>query len=216
MPPEEVRYQVDEEKEYDGLTVEIPKGPVWLLKRDGEEEMHGPFNFFQVREFLKDGTFSPNDKISRQGTNRFNRLANQYEFNVEYSVENEYSEKGETIRIYIRRRHPRADYIADIRLTANSGTAYVGRCVNISAGGILAEVPELENVEINDAFALKIFPAAISRELMATVKVTNVIAKSPRAVSLQFDNISEETKLEIENFVRKALRKEATIVNRRV
>ncbi|NUM87893.1 MAG: PilZ domain-containing protein [Bdellovibrionales bacterium] len=195
-----------EESNFEGIVAEVSMDPIWLIKQGTSETATGPFRFLDVVKFLKEGKLSKNDKISRVGTNRFQKISQQYEFSVAYSVETVVRGGVETQRIVIRRRHPRVAYVANVQIIKGQ-QAIAGTCVNISAGGVLVEAPRLE-LTVGDKLILRVLPALIPRPIQCSVTVMGKVPKIPPGYSLQFDDLKKEDKEAIEFFVSETLKKE--------
>lgn len=192
---------------YDGLTAEIPGDPIWMIKPVNSEMVSGPFRFLDVVKFLEQGKISKNDKISKQGTNRFVKIQQQYEFNVKFSLETVIEHGVEKQKILIRRRHPRVPYIADVQVMSKLGLL-TGSCVNISAGGILMELPKAE-FNLGDIIEVKILPAIITKPIFCKSMVIGRIPKIPPAFALKFEDLKKEDKEVIEFYVQEALKRES-------
>jgi hypothetical protein len=67
-----------DQSSFNGITAEIPADAIWLIKQNNSESVSGPFKFLDVVKLLELGKISKNDKISRTGTNRFNKISQQY------------------------------------------------------------------------------------------------------------------------------------------
>lgn len=197
-----------DQSSYDGLTVEIPVEPIWLIKQANSEAVSGPFRFLDVVKFLESGKLSKNDKISKVGTNRFVKIQQQYEFNVKFNVESVMEKGVEIQKILIKRRHPRVPYITGIQIVGKQGL-HVGDCVNISAGGILMEVPKAE-FQLGDIFEIKILPGLIPKAITCNAMVIGRIPKIPPAYAVRFENLKNEDKEAIEYFIHEALKREMT------
>lgn len=191
---------------FDGITAEIPTDPIWLVKPANAETVSGPFRFLDVVKFLEEGKITKNDKVSRVGANRFVRIQQQYEFNVKYSVETVVEGGVEKQKIFIRRRHPRVPYITGIQVMSKHGLL-PGTCVNISAGGILMEMPKAE-FNLGDIVELKILPGLIPRAISCKSLVIGRIPKIPPGYALKFEDLKKEDKEAIEHFVAEALKRE--------
>lgn len=191
---------------FDGITAEIPTDPIWLVKPANTEAVSGPFRFLEVMKFLEEGKITKNDKISRVGANRFVRIQQQYEFNVKYSIETVVEGGVEKQKIFIRRRHPRVPYITGIQVMSRHGLL-PGTCVNISAGGILMEMPKAE-FNLGDIVELKILPGLIPRAISCKSLVIGRIPKIPPGFALKFEDLKQEDKEAIEHFVAEALKRE--------
>ncbi len=205
-PAPEPKMEVTDERTFDGITAEIPVEPIWLIKQGNSENVSGPFRFLEVVEFLKNGKLNKNDKISRQGTNRFQKIAQQYEFNVSYSLETVVREGVEVQKIFIRRRHPRVAYMADVQIT-RQGQILAGRCVNISAGGVMVELPKAD-LELGETLQMKILPDVIPRQISCAVLVIGKVPKIPPGFAFKFETLLKEDKEAIEYFVNEALKRE--------
>lgn len=195
-----------ESEQFDGLVAEIPTGPIWLIKPSTSDVVSGPYRFLDVIKLLEDGKLTRNDKIARTGTKAFTKISQQYEFNVKYSVEN-VVEKGQEIqKILIRRRHPRVPYITGVQITSKRGMQ-AGNCVNISAGGILVEMPKAE-FNLGEAVEIKLLPGLISRTIFCKGLVIGKIPKIPPGFALKFEGLKPEDKEAIEFFVQESLKRE--------
>ena len=190
----------------EGIVVEIPQGPIWLIKQERSERVTGPYSFQQVIDLLRTGQITKEDKISKQGTNRFAKIAQQYEFNVKYSVETVVEDGVERQKILIKRRHPRAAYMTDVHVM-KVGRKWLGKCVNVSAGGILLESGDLE-AALGDTVMIEIMPGAISRKISVSALVIGRIPKKPPGFALRFVDLKTEDKEAIEYFVMESLKKE--------
>lgn len=191
---------------FDGITAEIPIDPIWLVKPANAETISGPFRFLEVMKFLEEGRLTKNDKISKVGANRFVKIQQQYEFNVKYSVEMVVEGGIEKQKILIRRRHPRVPYITGIQVMCKHGLL-PGTCVNISAGGILMEMPKAD-FNLGEIVELKILPGLIQRAISCKSLVIGRIPKIPPGYALKFEDLKNEDKEAIEFFVAEALRRE--------
>lgn len=191
---------------FDGITAEISADPVWLIKGNNTENVSGPFRFLEVIKLLEQGKITKNDKISKAGTNRFQKIAQQYEFNVHFEI-TKFTENGlQKEKILIRRRHPRVDYFANVQLIRGGATTQ-GACVNISAGGVLVEAPKLD-LPIGETVEVKILPATITRLIHCKAQVMSKVPKIPPGFALEFTELKPEDKTAIEQFVAEALKKE--------
>ncbi len=192
--------------DFDGLTAEIPSDPIWLVKQANSELVSGPFKFLDVAKFLAEGKVSKNDKISKVGSKSFVRIAQQYEFNVKYSVETVVEGGIEKQKIFIRRRHPRLPYLAPIQIT-HKGAPIAGTCINISAGGILMEVAKAE-FNLGDVVELKILPAIIKQPISCSSLVIGKIPKIPPGYALKFQDLKPGDKEAIEFFIQESMKRE--------
>jgi hypothetical protein len=194
------------EESFDGITAELSNDPVWLVKMGNSDAVAGPFRFLEVVKFLEQGKINKNDKISRSGSNRFVKILQQYEFNVKFSVE-QVMEKGvERQKIFIRRRHPRVPYITDLQILSKHGQQ-VGSCVNISAGGILIEVPKTD-FNLGEIIEVKVLPALIPRSVSCRAQIIGKVPKIPPGYALKFEDLKAEDKEAIEHFIQDYLRRE--------
>ena len=191
---------------FDGVTAEIPTDPIWLVKQANSEAVSGPFRFLQIVKFLEQGKLTKNDKISKVGTNRFIKILQQYEFNVSYSLENVVEDGIEKQKIFIRRRHPRVPYITGVQIASKNGLI-AGSCVNVSAGGILVEVPKAD-MALGDILDIKILPGLIPRTITCKMLLIGKIPKVPPGLAFKFEMLKPEDKEAIEHFVHEALRRE--------
>lgn len=192
---------------FDGITAQIPMDPIWLVKRGNLETVAGPFRFLEVVKLLEEGKLNKNDKISREGTNRFVKIQQQYEFNVKFVVETVVENGVEVQRIVIKRRHPRVPYLTDVQITGKAGVQ-VAACVNISAGGILVEMPK-GDFTLGDILDIKLLPTKmIDKTVACKAMVIGKIPKMPPGFALKFENLKSEDKEAIEFFVAEALKRE--------
>jgi hypothetical protein len=191
---------------FDGITAEIPTDPIWLVKPANAENTSGPFRFLEVVKYLEEGRLTKNDKISRVGANRFVKIAQQYEFNVKYSVETVVEGGLEKQKIFIRRRHPRVPYITGIQVMSKHGLL-PGTCVNISAGGILMEMPKAE-FNLGEILELKIMPGLIQKAISCKSLVIGRIPKIPPGYALKFEDLKPEDKEIIEHYVTESLKRQ--------
>jgi len=157
-------------------------------------------------KYLEEGRLTKNDKISRVGANRFVKIAQQYEFNVKYSVETVVEGGLEKQKIFIRRRHPRVPYITGIQVMSKHGLL-PGTCVNISAGGILMEMPKAE-FNLGEILELKILPGLIQKTISCKSLVIGRIPKIPPGYALKFEDLKPEDKEIIEHYVTESLKRE--------
>ncbi len=195
-----------EQGSFDGITAEIPIDPIWLIKRASSEAVSGPFRFLEVIKFLQEGSLNKNDKISKVGTNRFVKIQQQYEFNVNYSVETVVEHGVERQKILIKRRHPRVPYFTGVQVMGKQGLL-VGNCVNISAGGILMEIPKAD-FNLGDVLEIKILPGMITRSINCRSLVIGKIPKIPPGFALKFEDLKLEDKEAIEFYVQETLKRE--------
>lgn len=191
---------------YDGITAEIPADPIWLIKKNESENVMGPFRFLEVMKFLQEGKISKNDKISKLGSNRYCKILQQYEFNVQYTLETVVEGGVEKQKILIRRRHPRVPYMADIQVT-RGGAMTLATCVNISAGGVLAEASKVD-FALGEMVEIKILPGLINRTIVCKALVIGKIPKMPPGFAFKFEELKREDKEAIEYFVQAGLKKE--------
>ena len=168
--------------------------------------MSGPYGFQQVIDMLQTRQLTKEDKISKQGTNRFCKISQQYEFNVKFTAESVVEDGVERKKILIKRRHPRVAYLTEVHVM-KVGRKWLGTCVNISAGGILIESPDLD-VALGEKVQVEILPGAIERKITLEALVIGKIPKKPPGFALRFLNLSVEDKEAIEYFVIGALKKE--------
>ncbi|MCO5142114.1 MAG: PilZ domain-containing protein [Oligoflexia bacterium] len=208
MPPAKLTKEKNDRDQgsYDGITAEISSDAIWLIKQGVSDNAVGPFRFLDIKKFLDEGKLSKNDKISKVGTNRFVKISQQYEFNVQFSVETVIERGVEKQKILIKRRHPRVPYISDVQVTCRLGLV-VGSCVNLSAGGILLELPKSE-LNLGEVIEIKIMPAVIERAISCRALVIGKIPKIPPGYALKFENLKQEDKEAIEYFISEALKKE--------
>lgn len=194
------------EEPFDGLTVEIPQDPIWLIKHDRSDRVSGPLTYQQVMDLLETKQLSRDDKISRSGTNRFNKISQQYEFNVQSSIETIVEGGVERQKILIKRRHPRVAYITEVYVS-KIGRSWLAQCVNVSAGGILLESSEID-VELGDTVEIVMMPGEIERKISASALVIGKIPKRPPGFALRFLNLQRDDKEAIEYYVLNSLKKE--------
>lgn len=200
---------VEKEKDtgsFDGLTAQIPMEPIWLVKRGNLETVAGPFRFLEVIKLLEEGKLNKNDKISREGSNRFVKIQQQYEFNVKFVVETVVENGVERQRIVIKRRHPRVPYLTDVQITTPSGVV-AAACVNISAGGLLIEMAKGE-FSLGQVVEIKVLPSLINKTIACRAMVVGKIPRMPPGYALNFENLKPEDKEAIEFFVSEALKRE--------
>lgn len=191
---------------FDGITAEIPMDPIWLVKQANSEKVSGPFRFLDVIKYLEEGKLTKNDKISRVGTKAFNKIQQQYEFNVKYSVENVIENGQERQKILIRRRHPRIPYMTGVQIVGKVGML-AGTCVNISAGGILMEAPKAE-FNLGEIIEIKILPGLITKPISCKALIIGKIPKIPPGYALKFEDLKQEDKDTIEFFIQETLTRE--------
>lgn len=203
-PP--VAPSVESADAFDGITAEIPTDPIWVVKAGTSENIMGPFRFLEVIKFLEEGKLNKNDKISRVGTNRFCKILQQYEFNVKYTLENVVEGGVEKQKIFIRRRHPRVPYMADVQIQ-HHGQAVQATCINISAGGILIESPK-GGFALGETLAIRILPGLINQPISCDVLVIGKVPKIPPGYALKFKELKQQDKEAIDFFVQEALKKE--------
>lgn len=194
---------------FDGITAQIPMEPIWLVKRGNVETVAGPFRFLEVIKLLEEGKLNKNDKISREGTNRFVKIQQQYEFNVKFVVETVVESGVERQRIVIKRRHPRVSYMTEVQITSKAGVQ-VAACVNVSAGGILIEMPK-GDFTLGDIIDIKMLPSLINKTIVCQAMVIGKIPKIPPGFALKFENLKQEDKEAIEFFVTESLKREMQI-----
>ncbi|MGZ3712764.1 MAG: PilZ domain-containing protein, partial [Bdellovibrionota bacterium] len=209
VPPPRVSLNTLAEKDtgtFDGITAQVPMDPIWLVKRGNLETVAGPFRFLEVIKLLEEGKLNKNDKISREGTNRFVKIQQQYEFNVKFVVETVVESGVERQRIVIKRRHPRVSYMTEVQIAAKGGN-YVAACVNISAGGILIEMSKGE-FALGEIIDIKMMPSLISKMIACKSMVIGKIPKIPPGFALKFENLKPEDKEAIEFFVNESLKRE--------
>lgn len=191
---------------FDGITAEIPTDPIWLVKPANAETTSGPFRFLEVVKYLEEGRLTKNDKISRVGANRFVKISQQYEFNVKFSLENVVEGGVEKQKIFIRRRHPRVPYITGIQVMSKHGLL-PGTCVNISAGGILMEMPKAD-FNLGDIVELKILPGLIPKTISCKALIIGRIPKIPPGYALKFEDLKNDDKEAVEFYVAETLKRE--------
>lgn len=197
---------VREESSYDGITAEIPTDPIWMIKQANSEATSGPFRFLEVVQMLSEGKLTKNDKISRTGSNSFVKIMQQYEFNVKYSLETVIERGVEKQKIFIKRRHPRVPYITGVQLQSRLGLI-AGSCVNISAGGILMEVPKAE-FNLGEILEIKIMPGLIPKAITCKALIIGKIPKIPPGYALKFEDLKNEDKEAIEFYIQETLKRE--------
>jgi hypothetical protein len=207
LPPDARKQSSEHDTDsFDGLTAEIPADPIWMVKRGTAEVVAGPFKFLDVVKFLQEGKLNKNDKISRVGTNRFVKIQHQYEFNVKFTIEVVVENGVEKQKILIKRRHPRVSYITDVQVATKNGSLAC-RCVNISAGGILAENVKAD-FALGDILDIKVLPGLINRPIVCKALIIGKIPKTPPAYALKFESLKPEDKEAIEYFVSESLKRE--------
>ncbi len=191
---------------FDGIVAEIPTDPVWLVKQGNSETVNGPFRFLEIVKFLEEGKLTKNDKISRVGTKSFVKIQQQYEFNVKFSVETVVENGQEKQKILIRRRHPRVPYITGVQIVSKHGLL-AGNCVNISAGGILMEVPKAD-FNLGEIIEVKILPGLIAKSISCKSLIIGKIPKAPPGYALKFEDLKPDDKEAIEYYVQETLKRE--------
>lgn len=191
---------------FDGIVAEIPTDPIWLIKQGNSETVSGPFRFLEVIKFLEEGKLTKNDKISRQGTKSFVKILQQYEFNVKFSIESVVENGQEKQKILIRRRHPRVPYMTGVQIVSKYGLL-AGNCVNISAGGILMEVPKAE-FNLGEIIEVKILPGHIAKSISCKSLIIGKIPKAPPGYALKFEDLKPADKEAIEYYVQETLKRE--------
>lgn len=191
---------------FDGITAEIPTEPMWLIKAGTSETAIGPLRFLEVVKFLNDGKINKNDKISKAGTNRFCKIAQQYEFNVKFTIETVVEGGVEKQKIFIRRRHPRVPYMANIQIQRH-GQMIQGNCINISAGGILMEAPKA-TFALGETLSIKILPGLIHATISCDALVIGKVPKIPPGYALKFKELKASDKEAIDFFVQETLKRE--------
>lgn len=191
---------------FDGITAEIPTDPIWLVKPNNSEMVSGPFRFLEVVKYLEEGKITKNDKISKAGTKSFIKISQQYEFNVKFSVETVVENGVEKQKIFIRRRHPRIPYLANVQVVGKTGLV-AASCVNISAGGILMEAPKAD-FNLGDILEIKILPAVIKQPIACKALVIGRIPKIPPGYALKFEDLKQTDKEAIEFFVQETMKRE--------
>jgi len=191
---------------FDGITAEIPFEAIWMIKSGANEALSGPFAFLDVIKFLGEGKITKNDKISKAGTNRFVKIAQQYEFNVKYSIETVVEKGVERKKILIKRRHPRVPYFTEVQILTKAGFV-TGNCVNVSAGGILMEISKT-SFNLGDILEIKMLPGFIKNTISCRALVIGKIPKMPPGYALKFEDLKQPDKEAIEFFVQEALKRE--------
>lgn len=194
------------QSDFDGIVAEIPMDPIWLVKQGASETVSGPFRFLDVVKFLEEGRLTKNDKISKVGTKAFVKIQQQYEFNVKFSVETVVENGQEKQKILIRRRHPRVPYMTGVQILSKHGLL-AGNCVNISAGGILMEVPKAD-FNLGEIIEVKILPGLIAKAISCKSLIIGKIPKAPPGYALKFEDLKQEDKEAIEYFVQETLKRE--------
>ncbi len=194
------------DSDFDGIVAEIPMDPVWLVKTGTSETVSGPFRFLEVVKFLEEGKLTRNDKIYRQGTKSFVKIQQQYEFNVKFSLETVVENGQEKQKILIRRRHPRVPYMTGVQIVSKYGLL-AGQCVNISAGGILMEVPKAE-FNLGEIIEVKILPGLIAKSISCKSLIIGKIPKAPPGYALKFEDLKPDDKEAIEYYVQETLKRE--------
>lgn len=205
-PPKMVPRIPAKEEQFDGLTVEISAEPIWMVKSEKSDRITGPYTFQQVLDLLRTGRLTKEDKVSKGNSHRFNKISQQFEFNVNFSIERVVEGGVEREKIVVKRRHPRVAYITDVHLS-KIGKSWLATCVNMSAGGILLEGPDME-LNLGDVVELVIMPALIPRKICVSAQLIGKISKRPAGYAFRFTNLDREDKEEIEHFVLEALKKE--------
>lgn len=200
------RQQNHESDSFDGIVAEIPSDPIWLVKQASSEAVSGPFRFLEVVRFLQEGKLTKNDKIARAGTKAFVKIQQQYEFNVKFSLETVIENGMERQKILIRRRHPRVPYITGVQILSRHGLL-AGSCVNISAGGILMEVPKAD-FNLGEIIDTKILPGLIPKAISCRSLVIGKIPKIPPGYALKFEDLKPDDKEAIEFYVQETLKRE--------
>ncbi|MGZ3734038.1 MAG: PilZ domain-containing protein [Bdellovibrionota bacterium] len=196
---------------FDGIVAEIPMDPIWLVKPANSETVSGPFRFLEVIQFLEQGKLTKNDKIARTGNKAFTKIGQQYEFNVKFSLENVIENGQEKQKILIRRRHPRVPYMTGVQILSKYGLQ-AGQCVNISAGGILMEVPKAE-FNLGEIIEVKILPGLIAKSISCKSLIIGKIPKIPPGYALKFEDLKPEDKEAIEYYVQETLKREMSKKN---
>lgn|GEM_PF-5099729 len=199
------------DSDFDGIVAEIPMDPVWLVKTGTSETVSGPFRFLEVVKFLEEGKLNRSDKISRQGTKSFVKIQQQYEFNVKFSLETVIENGQEKQKILIRRRHPRVPYMTGVQIVSKYGLL-AGQCVNISAGGILMEVPKAE-FNLGEIIEVKILPGLIAKSISCKSLIIGKIPKAPPGYALKFEDLKPDDKEAIEYYVQETLKREMSKKN---
>lgn len=197
---------VNPQDSFDGIVAEIPTDPVWMVKQGNSETVNGPFRFLEIVKFLEEGKLTKNDKISKQGTKSFVKIQQQYEFNVKFSVESVVENGQEKQKILIRRRHPRVPYITGVQIVSKHGLL-AGSCVNISAGGILMEVPKAD-FNLGEIIEVKILPGLIAKSISCKSLIIGKIPKAPPGYALKFEDLKPDDKEAIEYYVQETLKRE--------
>ncbi len=193
-------------EDFDGITVEISGEAIWQVKQENSGRVTGPFTFQEILDMLQTGRLNQDDKISKAGSGRFNKISQQYEFNVKHTVETVIENGVERQKILIKRRHPRVAYITDAQIISH-GKTYHAKCVNISAGGVLIEATDLE-IDLGDQIELNLMPGMISSNIQTTALVIGKIPKKPPGFALKFVNLSIEDKESIQFYVMEFLKRE--------
>ena len=109
-------------------------------------------------------------------------------------------------KILIKRRHPRVPYITGVQIVSKHGQL-AGQCVNISAGGILLEVPKAE-FNLGEIIEVKILPGLINKAISCKSLIIGKIPKIPPGYALKFEDLKPEDKEAIEYFVQENLKRE--------
>ena len=195
-----------EEKDEGFITVEISTAPIWSIKQNNSERVTGPYTFQQVIEMLKIGQVTPEDKITKKGTKRFDKISSQYEFNVKFNVETVVENGREVEKILIKRRHPRVLYMTEAQVTYK-GTQTSAKCVNISGGGVLLEANGLD-LGLGDKLELQLLPGLINRQILVTCLVIGRIPKKPPGFALKFLDLQIEDREAITHFIVEVLKRE--------
>ncbi len=196
---------------FDGIVAEIPTDPIWMVKQGNSETVNGPFRFLEIVQFLEEGKLTKNDKISKAGSKSFVKIQQQYEFNVKFSVESVVENGQEKQKILIRRRHPRVPYITGVQIVSRHGLL-AGNCVNISAGGILMEVPKAD-FNLGEIIELKILPGLIPKSISCKSLIIGKIPKAPPGYAIKFEDLKPDDKEAIEYYVQETLKREMSKKN---
>jgi hypothetical protein len=199
-------FTASKDDHFDGIVAEIPMDPIWLVKQAIGDAVSGPFRFLEVIKFLEEGKLNKNDKIARTGNKAFTKIGQQYEFNVKFSLENVIENGQEVQKILIRRRHPRVPYITGVQVVSKHGLQ-AGQCINISAGGILMEVPKAE-FNLGEIIEVKILPGLIKKSISSKSLIIGKIPKIPPGYALKFEDLKPEDKEAIEHYVQETLKRE--------
>ncbi len=210
-PPNGIKRPKRDVDGFDGIVAEIPMDPIWLVKQGTSETVSGPFRFLEIVKLLEEGKLTKNDKISRQGTKSFVKFHQQYEFNVKFSLESVVENGQEKQKILIRRRHPRVPYMTGVQIVSKYGLL-AGQCVNISAGGILMEVPKAE-FNLGEIIEVKIMPGHITKAISCKSLIIGKIPKAPPGYALKFEDLKPDDKEAIEYYVQETLKREMSKKN---